>query len=459
MSDFLKQFESANYKKINEQDSKPEKSANNTETIIKKKQISVEKEKPTFNSHVIGTGITTEEHETEVDNKYHKRKIILYITVAVTIVLVTIIGFVAWRFFSQITVRNFVGNNVSEAKNWGLKNKIEIDIQTEYSKEHNQDIVTFQEIEPNSKVQKGSVFYVRVSKGADPDEKMELPDFNTMAYASIREYIKQEKLNNANIVQEYNEDVENTKFIRVEFKEGVTSETYTRKDSMTVYVSRGSKSQDKNITVPDFSNKAKTEVETWAKEKEVVAIYKEAGSTTVAEGAVVSQSPNSGEKIAAGDTVEVTISLGKGIAVPNFANASKEEANTIGQGLMLNIKTKYNDQIAYGRLISQSVKSGTRLYKDNIQVELIYSEGKPYIGQMIGRTEKDIESYVYEMSTKGLIITYEFRYIDSPEPKGTVTHSSKENEYISMNQHIILDISKGNISTTPPINTTPTNII
>jgi beta-lactam-binding protein with PASTA domain len=46
---------------------------------------------------------------------------------------------------------------------------------------------------------------------------------------------------------------------------------------------------------------------------------------------------------------------------------------------MINIKTKYSDAVEYGKLISQSVRSGTKLYGENKKVDLVYSEGKPYI--------------------------------------------------------------------------------
>ena len=447
MSDFLKQFESGNYQK----DVGVDASKVPEPKTISKEKTNRPKQEPISHAEK-GHGIIQEEHETQIDTKYHRRKIILYITIAVTAVILAIIGFFIVRYVNQVTVRNFVGSNISEVKNWGLKNKIEIDTSSEYNKEYNQDTVIMQEIEANTKIQKGGIFYVKVSKGADPEEKIIIPDFTTMTSSEIRTWMKDEKLPNTNISQEYNEDIETGKYIRTEFKEGVTADNYVRRDQMTVYVSRGSQKQDKNIEVPNFAGKSKPEVETWEKEKSVKVVYKESGSEQVLEGSVISQSPETGTKIAIGDTVEVTISLGKGITVPNFANFNKDEASTAGQGLSLNVKTEYSQTVPFGKLISQSVKSGTKMYKMDKTIDLVYSEGKPYIGPMVGKTEKDIESYIYEMGTKGIKLTYEFKYIDSNETKGMVVKSNKENEYIEMSQHLILEISKGNMAIMPPTN-------
>jgi beta-lactam-binding protein with PASTA domain len=432
MSDFLSQFQTDKYKKIEEK----------KDTTIETKR---QKEERIYEKEPKKSGIKQTDHDTEIDTRYHKRKIIMYVTIALTIICVFVISFFIIRYLNQVAVKNFVGTSISEARTWGLKNKIELDIEEVFDKQYSKEVIIWQDQEPNSKMQKGSILYLKVSKGADPDERIELPDFTTMNYSQIRDWIKENKVENANIIQEYNEEIESTRFIRKELKEGIQESNYTRKDSLTIYISKGSQKQDKNITVPDFTGKPKADIDSWAKEKSVNIVYKQSGSETVPEGSAISQSIAAGSRIAIQDTIEVTISIGKGITVPNFANISREEASSAGMGLNLAIKTRYSQTVPYGKLISQSVKSGTRLYGDNRNVEVVYSEGKPYIGNLVGRTEKEIEEYAYDLSTKGVTMTYEFKYVDSEAPKGTVVWSSKANEYIDMKQHIVLNISKGNL--------------
>lgn len=328
MSDFLSQFQNNNYKKINEDKSTNINNNEQKEALVYEKEPKV-------------SGIKTTEHDTEIDTKYHKRKIIMYITIALTVVALAVIILFIIRYLNQVTIRNFVGVNVSEAKTWGLKNRVEIDIEEVFDKEYNQDIIIWQDKESNNKVQKGSILKIKVSKGADPEEVIPLPDFTTMNYSEIKEWIKENRADNVNIVQEYNEDIESTQFIRKEFKDELSKNNYKRKDFLTIYISKGSQKQDKNITVPDFKGKPKTEIESWAKEKDVTVIYKEGGSETIPEGSAVSQNIEAGTKIAVKDVIEVTISIGKGVTVPNFFNISKDEASQTSN----RINDKYKNKV------------------------------------------------------------------------------------------------------------------
>lgn len=433
MSDFLSQFNKENY------DSKNEKKATNLDTS------KLEQEKEDKINKDDSNRIKSTEHDTEVDLKYHKRKIIRYILIAATIIFVSIIILIAFYLLNRVTLKNFVGLNLSEAKTWGLKNDIEIDAEMVYSIEQDENIIISQDKESDSKMQKGSVLFLKVSKGPNQEENLSLPDFTQMMQSQIREWIDKNRAYNISITQEYSEQIEKNHFIKMEFKDTEVNETnYKRKDSLIVYISKGSESNEKNITVSDFKGKSKTDVESWAKTNSITVKYEESGSDDFEKGMVIFQDIAANTKISKSEILTVTVSLGKGLIVPNFANISKDSASTTEPNLNIIVKTRYSDTVAYGRLMSQSVKSGTKLYGENKNVEVVYSDGRPYMDNIVGKYEKDLAPYFYDFTTKGANITYTVDFVDSDKEKGMIIWTSKVNEYIDMNTNIHVYISKGN---------------
>jgi hypothetical protein len=84
------------------------------------------------------------------------------------------------------------------------------------------------------------------------------------------------------------------------------------------------------------------------------------------------------------------------------------------------------------------------------QLTVVYSEGKPYIDNLIGTSEKDIPAYFYAFKQKGLAIPYSITYVDSSVEKGKVVTVSRFNEFLSSSETIAIGISRGNLPTPTP---------
>ncbi|MCL1853374.1 MAG: hypothetical protein FWF88_10170, partial [Peptococcaceae bacterium] len=81
-------------------------------------------------SSVPSAGITAPEHDTEIDNTYNKRKLIRYGIIAGTIIAVAVLIYLMVSLFNQVTVKNFVGTSINDAKTWGITSKISIETET-----------------------------------------------------------------------------------------------------------------------------------------------------------------------------------------------------------------------------------------------------------------------------------------------------------------------------------------
>jgi serine/threonine-protein kinase len=387
--------------------------------------------------------ITAPEHDVEYDRGYDKRKLIRYGIVAGTVIAVALIIFLMVSMLNRVTVKNFVGTPINDAKTWGITNRITIETETIFSLEYDNNMIASQSKEANSKIRKGSVLVFQVSQGADPDERIELPDFNTMSTAQVNEWKSQNKANSVNIMQENSDIIETGRFIRKEFSNAaVTESNYTRKDGLLIYMSKGP--FEENITVPDFAEKSKEEADSWAKQNKIQATYTESSSDKIPKGFIISQDIEAGTKIAQSTIITFLVSSGKVVTVPNFNSLTKEEAAAVTD-MAVTVKTQYNTSVAFGRLISQSIPAGRKISEENPKITVIYSEGKPFIDNLLEMSEKELQSYFYEFTSKGAKITYSVSYVDSAQPKGQIVWASMYSQFVAMNAHVQIHVSKGNL--------------
>ncbi|WP_413537478.1 PASTA domain-containing protein [Enterococcus malodoratus] len=267
------------------------------------------------------------------------------------------------------------------------------------------------------------------------------------------QWIKEHKAENLSLIEEFSDIVEKDRPLRTEIANAeVTPENYQRKDAAKVYYSKGKQTYQKDIKVPDFQRKPRSEVESWAKNNEIDLTYEEKTSNEIPADSIMEQSIPKDEKIAKKDKMNVTVSLGKGYIVPNFADYSLEDAGTALEGVQVQAKGIYTENLPYGQLVSQSVEAGKVLSaKDNLTIKVLYSLGRPYMKDLRGTmVEGGLQKYFHEeFQSKGANINYVIRRVDSDQPKGTVVGMSHFSDYVPLNLTVSINISLGNLGSAP----------
>ena len=393
--------------------------------------------------------IAKTDHTVKKDSSYDKRKIIRYVTIAASVLTVCLLAFGIFFVSNQVTVRDFVGANIAEARTWGISNRITIEPVEEYSLEYGIDIIMEQDRAPDSRISRGSVLRLTVSKGPNMTEYLELPDFSTMTTAEVREWRQEVRADNANINEEYNDEVEAGQFIRYEFtSSSVTRENYTRSDGLLIYMSRGTQVFEANIVVPNFFDEPLSAAQEWARENGIELIIEEGTHDDVETGNIMEQSVEADSRVARGDEVVVTISRGTAVTVPNFSNVSFEDAPE-QRGLEVTVQRRYSANLPFGRLISQSIPAGTELVGDGHQITVVYSLGRPFIEDLRGQSAQGLPEYFYGFTSRGANITYSVFNVDSYEDRGTIVRMSRFAEFLPISAHINIDISRGNLRPPP----------
>lgn len=467
MSDFLSKFNKDKYDDlVNEKDQKIKKDVKEKEMEKQKednpqppKQEEQEapdskKYRPSYTPSSVSSRSSRRqdsEEEVEIDLDYRrkkKRRIILLIAGAVAAII--LLSFIYYMLV-HVKVDHFVDKPVSDVRAWAKENDVEVELEQEYSMEHDANAVISQSVAEGKKIRKGKTLTLTSSLGPDPEEVIPLTDFSKMSQEEAQNWIDENKADNLQMVTEYSDDIEEGSFIKLSIKDSdIDASEYKRKDSAAVYYSKGEEVFEKNITIPDFTGKPKEEVEKWAETNEIEMTYEEADSDSVEAGNIISQSEAADEKIAKRDEMEVVVSVGEATIVPNFGEVSPEEAAINYPDLNVTVKQVFHADVAYGTMIAQSIEPDTKLTeKDDKSITVTYSQGRPYLHDFRGQSEGDLPRLFYEQyKSKGADINYIVKYVDSPEVKGTVVGMGNFNEYVPMKYTVEIRIS--NNTSAPP---------
>lgn len=439
MSDFLNNFDESNY----DENKKVKKTTRSKE---QKTSVPSVIESAEHDDHLATEYEVDDQDFVDDDDEYRKKRIRKYAIICGLSIVLIISGVFGYRMINQVSVASYVNKPLNELKVWALQNKITVQDEQIFSTEVEEGKVIEQSVAENTKIQKGSTLKVKVSKGADPNEVLKLPDFATMNVVDIENWIEKNKAKNIKVNKEFSETVENGKTISVDIPDKtIKTETYRRKDILNITVSKGKEVFEKNIDMKDFVNTPKTEVEKWARENSIELEFTTEGSDTIMKDSIISQSVKVGEKVAKKDKIQMKVSLGKASTVPSFAKTTKETAMDLGtqNDLQVSVRTEYSNSVPYGKMISQSIGSGTEIYGDKKIVTVIYSEGRPYI-DLSGTKENGVAAYFFDLQAKGTSITYSIHYVDGgPEqPRGSVVRTSHDNQYVDFNAHIDVYIAR-----------------
>lgn len=394
--------------------------------------------------NIFQTSNTKEERLIRDDDKIKKRRITTMVSLLV-ILVVCVGGFFVYKQVNKITVPSFaLEKDLNEVEIWAAKNKIQLDSTSKFSIKADEGIILVQSQKSGTSIQKGGDFKVVVSKGANPNEAIKLPDFTKMKLTQIETWKEENKANNVTLEKVFHEEVASGDVISTAFKtEGIDASNYRRKDKLTITVSKGKEVFQKDIVVPDFKNKSKGEVDTWASEKGVKVEYSEEAHATIIEGNVISQGIEPKAKVAKNDTINIVVSKGKVAYVPNFSGLDETQATieATKQNVPVTAIKYYSDQVAAGQLISQSLPVGMEIKSDT--VVLVYSLGKPYIANFDGQDLFALVQSINEMNTQGANVSYEIQEVESEEPKGSIVTTSAKANFVNIGTKVYVTVSKG----------------
>ncbi len=148
-------------------------------------------------------------------------------------------------------------------------------------------------------------------------------------------------------------------------------------DRVTLVISKG----QKKAAVPDVVGKTLEEAKSILEAAGFEVVDDDDYSDEVEENHVISQTPEAGEQAGEGTQVKIVVSKGKEVKVakvPDLKKKTVTEAESALSAVKLklgNVTQEYSDSVDEGKVISQSIASGTEV-KEDTKIDITISKGK-----------------------------------------------------------------------------------
>ena len=233
-----------------------------------------------------------------------------------------------------IEVINLVGRTQTEAKLWADQNNLNLQAEEVFSDDVKAGEVMDQDVKEGTRVGKNSFINVTVSKGPDLSVTLELPDLVSMTKDEVDAWATENHMSKVRVTTEFNSTVASGKVIRYEINDNTVVGTEVRRDTpIYVIVSKGVDTTVEQIEVPDFKTMSLSECYVFASSNGLILTVEETYDDYVADGSVISQSVKAKEKVAKGTEIKLVASKGKRIEIPDFSEYTKEAASSVATGL------------------------------------------------------------------------------------------------------------------------------
>ncbi len=255
------------------------------------------------------------------------------------------------------------------------------DVKNVYDDSAEPGTVVGQSPKGGEKAEKGSKINIDVSQGS---EEIEVPDLTNMTLDEARKAITVAGFSVGQTTKEYSDTVEEGKVM----KQTPSAKSMAAQGSkIDLVISQGTD----QVEVPDVTGMS-LDAARARLEKEGLKLS-QAGSeysSSVAEGCVISQSPNSG-KVPKDSTVSVVVSKGEetpkdtSVSIPNVVGKSRDAAvsELRNAGFVVDIDSDVSDSVQAGYVISQN-KTGKGERGDHVLI--VVSEGPASSGGDGGST-------------------------------------------------------------------------
>ena len=202
------------------------------------------------------------------------------------------------------------------------------------------------------------------------------------------------------------------------------------------------------ISLPTIdSSKTQEDAEKGLSKLGLEAVIEQAYSDTVKVGYVISTTPAAGSDVVKGQKITVTVSKGpetKTGTVPNVVKLTQADAQAaiIAAGFKVGSITEgSSDEVTEGRVISQSVVSGTKMDQGKT-IDLVISTGSdaPTVPNVVG---SDFEDAQETLEALGYVVKEETQYHATVAVGNVVSQSVEANTKAAKGTTIILYVSLG----------------
>jgi len=352
----------------------------------------------------------------------------------------------------MISVPDFLGQDYEQmqdryAYNANIHIKLNSDQNFSYSDEYEKGQIIDQKPASGTRVAKGTVIYVTVSLGKEPETVL-MDNHVGKTQDETKGYLDALKLDlQFNVVEEFNDELEKGLVVRTDPAEG---ERLSTGSVVILYVSKGPEIIE--LEMEDLTKKTVDEAKKWLNNQNLDLDIKveEEENLEVEEGTILRTKPAAGQKVKTGDTVIIYVAKGmKSDYMPSVAGMTEDKARAELADLIkelsltVEIVEEYDKSVELGKVIrtepafNEPVRTG-----DTVKL-CISSAKKAKMPNVVG---KDLQSALDLLEYAGFT---NIKYDDSAQSKDTVvTQSVAKDTEVAVDTQIVLELSRGAGETT-----------
>lgn len=376
----------------------------------------------------------------EITKKITSIVIIILILLIIDINVGTSLGFI--KLPKQDAIKDYKNKNVIEVVKWTTKHNIDLKQIQEFSDTIDENLVISQSEKENTLAKQIKQLEVIVSKGPNPDTKVELKNMVGNNIDEVLKEIKKLKLSNIEINYTFS-SIEKDQVIKQNI-EG----TINRNDQVIFEVSLGEEENLEPVKLIDLANKSKFDATLWLKRNGIKYEIKYEFSNNIKKDSVISTNPKKGTLINQKEMiVELILSKGKKITVPDLEKLSLNEIIDWASKNKINIKynSEYDSTIKKGKIKYISCKKGDSI-EEGSTIYITTSKGTL---KMIDYTDQDIDKIRTFANTYNIAINENMEYSKTVEKGKLISVSHKKGDIINSQDTIEVVISLGKSITVP----------
>ncbi len=350
----------------------------------------------------------------------------------------------------MISVPDFLGQDYEQmqekyAYNANIHIKLNSDQNFSYSEDYEKGQIMDQKPASGTRVAKGTVIYVTVSLGKEPETVL-MDDHTGKTLDEVKGYLDALKLDlQISVVEEFSEDQESGMVVRTD---PAAEERLSTGGIVILYVSKGPEVIE--LEMEDLSKKTVDEAKKWLEKQNLnlTVVVEEEEDLEVEEGTILRTKPAAGETLKTGDTVTIYVAKGlKTEYMPSVTGMTVEKAlkelDQLKTDLSLTIEEvdEYSQDVEKGKII-RSEPAYNEAVKTGATVKLFVSAAKK--AKMPNVVGKDLQSALDLLEYAGFTNIKHDKYVESTQGKDTVvTQSVKKDEEVAVDTEIVLELSKG----------------
>lgn len=261
---------------------------------------------------------------------------------------------------SPIKLKDLTGQSLLSASVYLGRNGILYELKYEFSDKVEKGHVISSNPKEGTTVNPDDKITLTISKG----KEIKVPDLKNKTMAYVTKWMVENNIQ-INYSDRYDSKIKSGRVIESNYKEGNIIEEGTTVD---VIFSKGPLTMKKFDNINDFKS--------WADTNGIKYEIKEEFNNNVEKDKIIKTSIEEGANINIEDTITVYVSKGIAITVPDFKNKTKSTVQTEcnNLGISCSFKEEYSTKVDSGKVISQSIASGTQIAKgDTITITIATS--------------------------------------------------------------------------------------